>query len=118
MSTGVAAMVQLAAWSDTMLGTETLFIGRHGLDRKDSCTLELSGRQLLYVLFIDGNFVFFKVCPMDTGDALETLLSGGDTADGWTTLGNLLRAFEQSGINSLKDRPIELGEGKNGIVIS
>ena len=47
---------------------------------------------------------------MDTGEPLDTLVTVGDCPDGWRTIARLVEALEQSGIKSLKERPIQLGE--------
>ena len=107
---GVAAMVRAAVWLENRGGLETLNIGRGALDRKDSCTLELSGRHLFYSILLDGGFVFLSAQPMDLGDSLERLLAVGDGPEGWKTLCHLIVALERSGITSLTPKPIQLGE--------
>jgi hypothetical protein len=64
-NSGVPALVQCAAYLAHEFGVETLSMGREGLDRKDSCTAEMYGRHLLYVIKLDGGFVFLSACPMD-----------------------------------------------------
>jgi hypothetical protein len=116
---GVAAMVHAAVWLDDVLGMEILSIGRGGLDRKDSCTLEVCGCHLAYSIVIDGGFIFVYAQPMDSAEPLELFFSIGDEAEGWRTVCRFVRAFERSGIRSLKDRPIELGDiGRDGWVIA
>ena len=116
--TGVAAMVRAAVWLDDTRGMEILSIGRGGLDREDSCTLEMCGRQLSYAIVIDGGFIFVGAQSMDSIEPLELLFSIGDTTDGWRTVCRFVAALERSGIASLKERPIELGEsGPNSFVI-
>jgi hypothetical protein len=93
-------------------------IGRSGLDRENTCTLQLSGRFLFYSITVDGGSVFFHVCPMDDGSPLERLVSVSDTRDGWNTISRLLEALENSGVAKLQPRPLVLGEvGPNCIVI-
>jgi hypothetical protein len=106
---GVAAMVRAAVWLENRAGLETLNIGRGALDRKDSCTLELSGRHLFYSVLLDGGFVFLSVQPMDCGDSLERLVGVGDGSDGWKTICRLVAALERSGLKSLTPKPIQLG---------
>lgn len=103
-------MVRAALWLEQTLGLETLMIGREGFDRKDSCTLTSCGRHLLYSIKLDGGFVFVSAQLMDgPADSLESLLTVGDCANGWTHLCRLVSALERSGCRSLQ-RPIELGE--------
>jgi hypothetical protein len=109
-SNGVSAMVRLAYWSERRLGCDVATIGRSGLDRRDTCTLQTSGRHLFYTLVLDGGFLFFYAQPMDTGDPFEHLVTVGDTQDGWNVVARLLQALEHSGITSLQPRPIQLGE--------
>jgi hypothetical protein len=107
---GVAAMVRAAVWLENRAGLETLNIGRGALDRKDSCTLELSGRHLFYSVLLDGGFVFLSAQPMDCGDSLEKLVAVGDGPTGWQTICHLIVALERSGITCLTPKPIQLGE--------
>ena len=107
---GVSAMVRAALWLENNAGLETLAIGRGGLEPKDSCTLEMSGRHLFYVLKMDGGFVFVSVQSMDRGESLEKLMIVADGPDGWTTCCRLVVALERSGIASLTPKPIQLGE--------
>ena len=117
-SSGVSAMVRCALWSEMRLGLATLDIGRGGLDRQNSCTLEMSGRHLYYVVFLDGTFVSVSAQPMDSGADLEKLMVVGDGPDGWRTICQLLQALEHSEIRSLHPRPLEIGDiGPNGFVI-
>jgi hypothetical protein len=109
--TGVSALVKAALWLDDTLGMEILGIGRGGLDPKDSCTLEVGGRLLSYVIAIDGGFIFVSAQPMDSIEPLELLFSIGDTTDGWQTVCRFVRTLERSGITSLQRRPLEIGEG-------
>jgi hypothetical protein len=105
---GVAAIVRSALWLERRAGLETLSIGRGGLEPANSCTLEISGRQLHYSILLDGGFVFLSVQPLDGGDS-ERLVGVGDTVDGWQTVCRLVSALERSGIKSLTPKPIELG---------
>jgi hypothetical protein len=107
---GVAAMVRAAVWLENRAGLETLSIGRGALDRKDSCTLELSGRQLSYCVYMDGGFVFLSAQSLDSCDPLERLLGVGDGPEGWKTICRLIAVLERSGISSLTPKPIQLGQ--------
>jgi hypothetical protein len=115
---GVGSMVDLASYLSHEFAVEVLSIGREGLDRKDSCTLEMCGRHLFYVVKLDGGFVFLSACPMDRGDAPEQLLSVGDGDVGWKTITKLIAALERNKIKSLQPRPLEIGPpGPLGFVI-
>ena len=104
-------MVRAAVWLDDTAGMEILAIGRDGLAPKDSCVLEICGRHLAYSILIDGGFIFVSAQPMDGGDAPDALFSIGDCEDGWRTTCRFVRTLERSGIASLKQRPLGIGEG-------
>ena len=74
-------MVRAAVWFDDQLGLEILSIGRAGLDRKDSCTLEMSGKHLLFVISIDGGWISLKVALLDR--VMEPELSSPWVMAGW-----------------------------------
>ena len=103
-------MVRAAVSLEDRAGLETLQIGRGGLEPKGSCTLEMFGRYLFYLMFLDGGFVAVSVQLMDSGDSLEKLMTVSDSSDGWRTVCRLVLALERSGLKSLKERPIQLGE--------
>ena len=54
---GISGMVRTAAWLEIEFDMLTIFIRRRGLDRKDSCTLEICGAHLLYVVELDGGWI-------------------------------------------------------------
>jgi hypothetical protein len=110
-SGGVAAMVRAAVWLDDQLGLEILAIGRAGLDRRDSCTLEASGKHLLYSIGLDGGWVSLRVALLDRGAEPELIVTVADGPKGWTQLCSLVRMFERDGIKSL-EKPIELAGGR------
>ncbi len=120
-SSGVVAMIKTALWCDQTLGLEILSIGRiTGLERYE-CALEMSGRFLSYLIYIDGGFIFVSTPQdMDSGEEpQQPLFSIGDTAEGWDTTCRFLMALERSGLTSLKERPIEIREGgKNSWLIA
>jgi hypothetical protein len=113
---GVAALVRCALFLDVQLDIEILGIGRSGLDRKDSCTMETVGKHLAYWIILDGGFIFLRAQEVDSCKLPEQLFSIGDTADGWRTLCQVIRALERNKVRSLQ-RPIEAGSGPNGFVI-
>ena len=103
-------MVRAALWLEDQLGVEILGIGRGALDRRDSCTLEASGKHLTYAIVLDGSFVFLRVQLLDVCDPAEELLSVGDCEAGWKTICRLVGGLERNRITSLQ-RPIEVGPG-------
>ena len=108
-SSGWAAMARHAIWLERVAGVSVESIGRAALDRKDSFTLEASGRHLAYRLKTDGGWIFVSACPMNTGDS-EFLVSMADGKAGWNACSRLILALERSGITKLQPRPLELGE--------
>jgi hypothetical protein len=114
---GVSAMVRLALHLESEWEMDVLSIGRECFDRKDSCTLSVTGKWLAYHVMIDGGFVFVSAQLMDAGDPPQLLATFGDTVDGWAKSSNLIQALERAEVKSLQ-RPIEAGEGSNGWVIA
>ena len=108
--TGVSGMVRCALWLEIQIELEILSIGRGGLDRIDSCTLEAAGKHLSYTITLDGGFLFLRVQLLDACDPPEALMSVGDTKQGWETVSRVVGAMERNNIKSL-ERPIELGSG-------
>ena len=104
----VAGMVHTAAWLDRTVGMEVSFIGRSALAKED-CVLELSGRELAVRITLRGGWVWLYACGLDE-PAPEFIFSAADGPSGWTTIRKFVQALERSGIKSLKERPIELGE--------
>ena len=109
-------MVRAALFLDVQLDIEILGIGRSGLDRKDSCTLEAVGKHLTYFVILDGGFVFLRAQVLDSCRPPEELFSTGDTKEGWQLICKLIRALERNDVRSLQ-RPIEAGSGPSGFVI-
>jgi hypothetical protein len=115
---GVSAMVRIALHLENEWGMDVLSIGRECFDRKDSCTLSVTGKWLAYYVTLDGGWVFLRVQLLDLGDEPQQLLSVGDGEAGWKTICQLIAALERGEIKSLA-RPIEIGEsGKDCWVIS
>jgi hypothetical protein len=106
---GVAGMIRTAGWCDDRLGVEVLSIGRSATGPED-CALELCGSQLLVRITIQGSWIWVSACSLDQGEAPEPLFNVGDGPDGWTTVRRFVMALERSGVASLRDRPVQLGE--------
>jgi hypothetical protein len=113
---GSLASFICAVWMEDRLGREILDLARHGLDRKDSFTLEICGPHLVYLIKLDGSYIFVSAKALDVCHDWDPLLSVGDTDDGWRTVCSLVRALERHKIQSL-ERPIHAGTGPNGFVI-
>lgn len=108
---GVVAIIKASLFFDEVLGMESLSIGRGGLDRYE-CMLEMSGRFLSYEIYIDGGFIFVSTPQaMDLGEEREPLFSIPDTKEKWPIVCRFVQSLERSRITSLKERPIEIGEG-------
>ncbi len=110
-SNGVSAMVHCALWCESQLGLEILDIARGALDPKDSCTLQASGKYLLYAIVLDGGWVSLKVALLDRGEEPELILTTADGRQGWLQICSLVRLFEREEVKSLV-KPIELGGGR------
>jgi len=80
--TGVEAMVRCALFLDVQLGAEILGIGRSGLDRANTCTMETTGKHLAFWIILDGGFIFLRAQVLDSCDPPEALFSTGDTTAG------------------------------------
>ena len=101
-------MVRSAVWLEDRLGVEVLSIGRSACGKED-CALELVGSQLLVRVTLQGGWIWVHAGSLDEGEAPELLFNVGDGHEGWTTARKFVMALERSGIRSLKERPIHLG---------
>jgi hypothetical protein len=106
---GLGGMIQFGARAEHVLGMEVLSIGRSA-DSKDDCLMELSGRYLFLHVALRGGWIWVSACGMDEGDQPEFLFNVGDGPAGWTTVSKFVQALERSGLKSLQERPIQLGE--------
>jgi hypothetical protein len=106
----VAGLVRSAAWLDTVVGVEPLSIGRSPFG-KDDCAAEFVGTQLLVHVALRGGWIWVSACGMDEADQPELLFNVADGVEGWVTVRRFIMALERSGIKSLKERPIRIGEG-------
>ena len=110
---GIGAMLRMALWCDETLGLEILSVGRcSGLERYE-CAVEMTGKYLAYSIVLDGGWIFVSTPQsMDSGEEQQTpLFSIGDTSEGWRTTCRFLMAIERSGLTSLKEKPIQIGDG-------
>ena len=90
--TGIAGMVQSAAWMSHQMDLEVVAFGRAGDAPKDSCLLQMTGRFLAYDVFLDGGWIFLSAQLMDRSDPPESLASFGD-GRGWLETGLLDRSL-------------------------
>ena len=102
-------MVRSGAWLDTVVGTEVISIGRSAIAKED-CVMELTGSQLLIRVALRGNWIWVYACSLDEGDQPELLFNIGDGPEGWITVRRFIQALERSGIKSLRERPVQIGE--------
>ena len=102
-------MVRSAAWLDHRLGMEVLSIGRSATGPED-CALELCGTQLLVRVTLQGGWIWVSACSLDEGEPPQLLFNVGDGHEGWVTVRRFVMALERSGLCSLKERPIRIGE--------
>jgi hypothetical protein len=109
-SSGWVAAGRAAEWLERVAGVSIEFVGRRGLDRRNSYRLEASGKYLSYTLRLDGGWLFFSVCPMDGGAAPECLFSIGDGKEGWAVCCRLIQALERAETRKLEPRPIRIGQ--------
>ena len=80
----------------------------------------MSGRFLSYQIILDGGWIFVSTFQsMDLGEEPQVpLFSIGDTKESWPIVCQFVQALERSGLASLKERPIEIGDGgKNSWLI-
>ena len=111
-------MIKCAAYLENNYGLDTEFIGRRGLDRVDSFTLEMTGKFLAYHVQIDGGWVNLRLQLMDEAKVPELIVTVADGPPGWKKINNLMRRLEEEEIKSLQ-RPIQIGDiGPDGLVIS
>jgi GH24 family phage-related lysozyme (muramidase) len=108
---GVAGMVRTGDWCERTLGMEVLSCGRAALAKED-CVLELCGRALYYWIAIRATWIWVAACPLDEQTGIpDFLFNVGDGPQGWSDVRRFVQALERSGITSLKERPIRIGEG-------
>ena len=87
---------------------EVLSLGRGALDKAD-CTLELAGSQMLIRISIEGTWIWVSASGLDEGEP-EPLFNVADGPQGWPVVRAFCAALERSGLTSLKERPVQLGE--------
>ena len=72
--------------------------------------MELSGSQLLIRVALRSTWIWVSACGMDEPERLEFLFNIGDTPPGWVLVRRFVAALERSGIKTVRERPIELGQ--------
>lgn len=92
---------------------EVDFLGRRGLDRENSFTLEMSGRHLAYHIQHDNGFVFVMLREMDSVGEWKCVLSVADTPKSWETIYKLIADLETHEVKSL-EKPIQIGNSFDG----
>ena len=104
-------MLKAARWLNMACGLEILSLGRvTGLERAD-CILELVGSQLLLRLELRGTWIWLSAYGLDEGGSEpEAICNFGDTPQGWLDVCKLVQALERSGVKSVRDRPVKIGE--------
>ena len=116
-SYGVAALVHAAVWFDATVGLEVLSIGRSATG-KEECAMELAGSQLLVRITIQGGWVWLSASGLDEGEPPQPICNLPDTPQGWATVRRFVRTLENSGVKSLRERPIRIGsEGPDAYTI-
>jgi hypothetical protein len=63
---------------------------------------------------LQGGWVWVSACGNDEGGGPEFVCNFPDTSKGWCEVRRLVQALERSGIRSLKERPIRIGESGPG----
>jgi hypothetical protein len=106
---GIPAMVECSFVLEKEQNLETLSNGKEGLAPKDSHTLVMIGRWILYDVTLDGGWVMLSVQLMDLGDPLQQITAFADGPLGWKRMHDLITRFEESECRSLQ-RPIDLGD--------
>jgi hypothetical protein len=106
---GVAAMVKGAVWLDATVGMEVLHIGRSATGPED-CAMDICGSQLLVRISLQGGWLWLSACGLDEAAGPEPICNFPDTPRGWRDVCRLVQALERSGLASLKERPIHIGD--------
>jgi hypothetical protein len=114
---GFEGLVGTSFWLERTTGVETISLGHSAFDRSE-CEMELVGR-FSYWVSLRGGWVWISVREMDNAtDDPNIFFNLGDTAAGWVTVRKFIAALERSGLTSLKERPIRIGEsGPDSFVI-
>ena len=107
---GIGGMVRTAAWLDDRLGVEVLSIGRSPTG-PDDCAAELCRQPIAgprhHPRRLD---LGFRLLAWTKPISPSSLFNVGDGPQGWTDVRRFVQALERSGITSLKQRPVQIGE--------
>ena len=106
---GVSGLLRTALWLNSVCGLEVLSMGRSATGKED-CALEIVGSQLLVRIVIAGGWVWLSAGSFDEGEQPQPICNFGDGPQGWSDVRRLVAALERSGIKSLRDRPVKIGE--------
>ena len=104
----IAGLVKSGAWLSNLLDLEVLSCGRPA-DSPCDCTLELAGASLFYRISLRGGWIWICGGSLDEGYP-ELLFNIGDGPEGWIVVRRFVVALERSGITSLRERPVQIGE--------
>jgi hypothetical protein len=77
------------------------FLGRRGLDRENSWTLEMSGKWLGYQIQYDNTAVFLRLREMDGSEDWQPILSVLDTPKSWAVIYDVIPTLEQQQLAGL-----------------
>ena len=117
--TAVSRVVRFGVHLEDNYDLEVDFLGRRGLDRENSWTLELSGRHLAYQIQVDNTALFLKLMEMDCpSNVWLPVLSLLDTAANWEVIHDLVAKLEKYQIKSLRKPIIVGGIGPGGFAIA
>jgi hypothetical protein len=111
---GVAGLVRLAILIEDRLQVDTFSLGTNPLLPDADCLGEFHGKLLCYVVGVGEERIHLLICPMDTGDELESFLTVPDTPENWLVAFRFIRACEWSGLATLQPRPLSLGPPAGG----
>ena len=112
-------LLQCLAFAEAELCMECLSIGRGADDYVNDLVGEVAGKGIFFRLCLRGIVVDPYAQSMDRVEPLSLLVTVGSDVSGFQIIGRLLRQFQQSNLQNLDQRPIQLGDiGPDGFAIS